>query len=389
MTKHYKYGSSTAERTVGCPAWANLAKLLPPPSSSEYADKGTLLHRCMEEIVMNAADDNLPFTDGIHEYLGDTYNDQVITQEDIDFKLIPACNALQEVIDKYGITEYEPELTLEHSELVGGTGDLICKAPKTAVVIDYKFGDGVQVYPEDNGQCMFIAALAAYDRRVADMFTHVTKIVCVIIQPNNREDETLRIWETTPQTVRLWFEAFKQAVEKAEAGAIEPNAGKWCKFCPAMATCPAKTGLAEQMKKMDVTSLQHEQVSEALLLAEAIEDWIKSVRTFAHEQMELGVKFPGFKLVATRATRNWNDEVEILDKIKKAKKLKIDKCTKTTVFSPAQLEKYCKANDIDFAPYEALYSKVSGGTTIAHEDDTRPELVPAAAIKAIADAVNK
>jgi hypothetical protein len=36
--KHYKFGGSTAARTIGCPAWVSLSEAMPKQITSSYAD---------------------------------------------------------------------------------------------------------------------------------------------------------------------------------------------------------------------------------------------------------------------------------------------------------------------------------------------------------------
>ena len=66
-------GGSTAKRVINCPGSVALVQKMPPKPSSEYADKGTLLHNVIAEIL----DKNLPG----HTFIGTKYNDQVLTEE--------------------------------------------------------------------------------------------------------------------------------------------------------------------------------------------------------------------------------------------------------------------------------------------------------------------
>jgi len=371
--KHYKYGGSTADRTVGCPAWVEQSKDIPRAISSSYADIGTMLHNCMELLLLDEAYETP------QDCLGIVHKDYEVTQDLVDEKLTPAWEAFQELCKRYDIVEYEAETTMQSSDLVGGTSDLIACGPKVVVVGDWKFGDGIAVDPEDNKQGLFYTAHAR--NHIPDMFEGATKVVIAIIQPSNRGEETLKVWETDMREVTKFSTAFDRAVRTAEKGGTAPKAGAWCKFCPAQPTCPEKTGLAASMKRIRPDSLAHHEVSKALDLAGEIEAWIKAVKQFAHEQAEQGVKFEGWKLVEKRPTRKWMDEDAVHDKIKKAKKLKLDECGVFKMSSPAQLEKICKKKGVDFTQYAKYSHKTSSGNTLAKTSDKRPEIVASGALR--------
>jgi hypothetical protein len=80
-------------------------------------------------------------------YLGTKYEDQVLTQELIENKLVPALAALDE-IDPTKEMEIEAETRVGFGDLlpgVFGSTDLIGRSGQRAVVLDWKFGDGVMV----------------------------------------------------------------------------------------------------------------------------------------------------------------------------------------------------------------------------------------------------
>jgi hypothetical protein len=80
----------------------------------------------------------------------------------IDNKLVPALAAL-DVIDPNKEMEIEAETRVGFGDLlpdVFGSTDLIGRIGKRAVVLDWKFGDGVAVEVEENPQLMFYAAAA-------------------------------------------------------------------------------------------------------------------------------------------------------------------------------------------------------------------------------------
>ena len=367
MMQHYKYGGSTAARTIACPAWLGLSADMPKQLSSSYADVGTMLHDCMEKILL---DTDVEY----NELLGFSYSGEKVTQEHINEKIIPAHKAFAELCKEYHLTEYEAETTMQRSDTIGGTADFIAVGEDVVCVGDWKFGDGIAVSPDHSAQGLFYAMLAR--KEIPDLFEGRDRLVIAIIQPNHREGDTLKTWETEMAYLDCYEAEFMEAVKRAEEGNQKPSPGDHCKWCPAMSTCPAKTGLVIKAKR--VTDIQQENIEYALDIAKDMEEWIKEVRRFAHEQLELGVKFNEWKLVQKRATNKWHDEPGVLDVIRKSKKLKINDCVDSKVKSPTQLKKVATAKGIDFERFEAYCSATSSGTTIARQSDKRPEYLPTA-----------
>src|ERR1019366_10343854 len=82
--------------------------------------------------------------------------------------------------------------------------------------------------------------------------------------------------------------------------------------------------------------LAPDETAEALTLVPQLEDWIKSVESYAYQQANSGVQIPGFKLVAKRdGNRKWADEKETEAELRGAG---VD-LFKHTLRSPADLEK--------------------------------------------------
>lgn len=366
--KHYKFGGSTAARTIGCPAWVALSAEMPKQIASSYAHVGTMLHDCMEHALLDGR--------STQEFLGYQHEGHEVTQELIDNKLTPAYEAFKELCAEYKLTDYEAETTMEDpdEEDVGGTADFIAAGNDVVCIGDWKFGDGISVSPVNSAQGLFYAFLARLE--MPDMFEGRDRILIAIIQPSMREERALKTWETDVEELDQFERDFLIDVRRAKKGGTEPKAGDHCKWCPAAPTCPAKTGLIIQAQRLNPTQLKT--VSEALDVAKELSVWIKEVNAFAHEQMEMGVKFDNWKLVQKRATNKWHDEESAMDLVRKAKKLKLDECVDSKMKSPTQLKKVCKTKGIDFDKFDAYCSATSSGTTIAAASDKRPEYLPTA-----------
>ena len=362
LTKHSNVvGGSTAKRVIGCPGSVALCAKMPPKPSSKYADEGTLLHNVMAELIMGE--------EAPEHYLGARYEDQVLTQELIDTKIKPALDALDE-IDPQRIMEIEAETSVNFGDLldgVFGSTDLIGRLGTRAVVLDWKFGDGVMVEVEENPQLMFYAAAAMRTPEAQWAFEGVNEIECVIVQPPE-----VRRWVTTPERIAKFELELVQAVKQAEKPDAKLAVGDHCKWCAAKPICPLMTGAVERALKVQIEALPAPQISNYLKTADMLEDWIKDLRALALQMLESGAKLPEYKLVAKRAIRSWSDD----EKAKVALfayGLTESEVMETTVVSPAKAEKALKKRKIGLP--EDLVVAISSGNTLASVDDPRPEVM--------------
>jgi hypothetical protein len=354
-------GGSTAKRVINCPGSVALVQKMPPKPSSKYADEGTLLHNVMAELIMG---DEAP-----EHYLGARYEDQILTQELIDNKIKPALEAL-DAIDPKRVMEIEAETHVNFGDLlpgVFGSTDLIGRLGSRAVVLDWKFGDGVMVEVEENPQLMFYAAAAMRTPEAQWAFEGVTEIEMVIVQPPE-----VRRWVTTPARIAEFELQLVQAVKQAEKPDAKLAVGDHCKWCAAKPVCPKMTGAADRALKVQIEALPAPQISDYLKTADMLEDWIKDLRALALQMLESGAKLPEYKLVAKRAIRSWSDE----EKAKVALfayGLTESEVMESSVVSPAKAEKALKKRKIGLP--EDLVVAISSGNTLASVDDPRPEVM--------------
>ena len=354
-------GGSTAKRVINCPGSVALVQKMPPKPSSEHADRGTLLHNMMEEILTSG--------DAPESFIGARYKDQLLTQELIDEKIKPAMEAL-DAIDPDQTMEYEVETRVGFGDLlpgVFGSTDLIGRIGSRAIVLDWKFGDGVMVEVEENPQLMFYAAAAMRTKEAAWAFEGATEIEMVIVQPPE-----VRRWVTTPMRIARFEQELVQAVHAAEKPNAQLAVGDHCRWCAAKPICPKMTGAVDRALKVQIDALPAAQISNYLKNADMLEDWIKDLRSLALQMLESGAKLPEYKLVAKRAIRSWSDE----EKAKVALfayGLTESEVMESSVVSPAKAEKALKKRKLGLP--EDLVVAISSGNTLASADDPRPEVM--------------
>ena len=354
-------GGSTAKRVMNCPGSVALVKLAPPSPSSTYADKGTLLHNLIAEILDTDTD---PVS-----LIGTNYEGQILDQEMIDEKLQPALDLLDKldpdkamalaVETRVGFGDYLPG-AFGSCDVLGRMGDV-------AYVIDWKFGDGIAVDATENEQLMYYAAAAMRTPEAAWVFKGATVIECVIIQP-----PVIRRWTTTPARIKQFEKDLKRAVKVASLPDAALKPGSHCKFCPAKPTCPAMTGAVDRALRVKLDAVDDEMLGKYASNAVLLQGWIDDLNALVQTKIEKGYKIPGWKMVAKRGTRKWAKEDDVVHWAD-GKGLEPREIYNTEIRSPAQMEKVLKKRKLTL-PDELVVS-VSSGDTLAPESDPRPAVL--------------
>ena len=353
-------GGSSAKRVINCPASVALVAKMPPQAESEHAARGTLLHNVIAEI--------LEFGKKPEQCLGTKYKDQTFTQELLDDKITPALQAL-EAIDPDNLMEYAVESRVGFGDFlpgVFGSTDLLGRIGKRAIVLDWKFGDGVVVDAVENPQLLFYAAAAMRTDAVSWVFKGAEEIECIIVQP-----PMVKRWVTTPARVQEFEQELAYAVRLSTWDTAPMQTGEHCRWCTAKPICPQMTGAVDRALQTQLANLPKEQLAMQLQQADMLEDYIKSLRALAFQMLESGSPLPGYKLVAKRGTRQWTSE-DAVDAFVDANNL-ADEAYDTKLKSPAQLEKVLKKHDKELP--DELVVTISSGSTLAADSDSRPAVL--------------
>jgi hypothetical protein len=357
-------GGSTAKRVIACPGSVKLVQQMPPRPSSRYADEGTLCHNIMEGVL---AHEGQP-----EEFIGQTLGGVSVTAELIETKIRPALEAL-DLIDPGREMTYECEATVGFGDAlpgVFGSADLVGRIGDTAIVLDWKFGDGVDVPVEENPQAMFYAAAAMRTPKVAWAFKDATSIECIIVQPTAATP--VKCWRTTPDRIRAFERQLFAAVKEALGPDPSMQSGDHCRWCAAKPVCPLLTGAVDRARRTSLQNIDAARLAEMLEQAPMIESYLADVRALAQHMLEEGVPVPGFKLVQKRANRQWVSADEAMTALTRLG-LDSEELTETKLVSPAQAEKALKKRKL--ALPDGLAVAVSTGTTLAPESDPRPAAV--------------
>jgi hypothetical protein len=355
-------GGSTAKRVINCPGSVALVQKMPPKPSSKYADEGTLLHDTIAE--------HLATLKPLESFIGKKYEDQVLTQDLIDDKLVPALAALDEIDPKQEMT-YEVETRVGFGDLlpgVFGSTDFVGRLGNKAVVLDWKFGDGVVVTAEENEQLMFYAAAAMRTTALQWAFEGATEIECVIVQP-----PMIRRWTTTPERIAQFEHQLFKAVKAAEQPDAGLKAGDHCRWCAAKPVCPQMTGAVDRALQVQLKEIDAATLGQYLKNADVLEGWITDLRALAFQMLEKNIPVPGYKIVQKQARRQWADETKAIAALHDMGVPRGELFSPEEIRSPAQIEKVLKKRKL--ALPDDLVKSVSSGTTLASEDDSRPAVL--------------
>ena len=360
MTSHSLIaGGSTAKRVINCPGSVALVAKMPPKPSSTYADKGTLLHN----IIASVLDSDTITPESL---LGATYANETFTQDLLDEKILPALAAL-DAIDPEGVMEYAVETVVGFGAYmpgVFGSADLLGRLGNRAVVLDWKFGDGVAVDAEENEQGMFYAAAAMRTPATQWVFDGAEEVEIIIVQ-----SPAVKRWVTTIKRVKEFERALKKAIKTSTMPDAAIVVGDHCRWCAAKPTCPAMTGAVDRALKVQLDALDDNTLGAYAANAVLLQGWIDDLNALVQTKIEKGYKIPGWKLVAKRGTRKWADQGKAADALNA---LGVDPM-KLEIVSPAQAEKLLKAKKQNLP--EGLTVSVSSGDTLAPESDPRPAVL--------------
>jgi hypothetical protein len=355
-------GGSTAKRVINCPGSVALVQKMPPKPSSKYADEGTLLHDTIAE--------HLATLKPLETFLGKKHEDQVLTQDLIDAKLVPALALLDEVDPKQEMI-YEVETRVGFGDLlpgVFGSTDFVGRLGDKAVVLDWKFGDGVAVTAEENEQLMFYAAAAMRTTALQWAFEGATEIECVIVQP-----PMIRRWTTTPERIAQFEHQLVKAVKAAEQPDAGLKAGDHCRWCAAKPVCPQMTGAVDRALQVQLKEIDAATLGRYLANADVLEGWITDLRALAFQLLEKNIPVPGYKIVQKQARRQWVDDTKAITALHDMGVPRDELFSPEEIRSPAQIEKVLKKRKL--ALPDDLVKSVSSGTTLASEDDSRPAVL--------------
>lgn len=375
---HALLSASSSARWLNCPPSAKLNAGADDKESS-YAAEGTLAH-AMCEIKLRGYISAIPKrsttaklkklkSDPLYQPEMDGY-----TEEYLDYiKKIatsfsgPPTIRVEEQVD---YSTFAPEGS--------GTADCLILFGDELHVIDFKYGKGVLVSPEDNPQ-LKLYALGAISK--FGLIYSFNKVTLHIVQPrlSNIDD-----WSISTADLLAWGFSIQPTAQLAFTGQGEFKSGEHCRFCKVAATCKKRAAdnlaLAQyEFRKPDNDPtatdpmLNDTELAEALTKGAQLVAWYEDLKEYALAKILDGGELSGWKAVEGRGTRafiNPDDVPKRLESIGQSSDLAYER----KVLSPAALEKLL-GKKVFTDSFSDLVEKSKGKPALAPISDKRAAYV--------------
>jgi hypothetical protein len=373
MSTHSDYSPSSAHRYLNCAASIQLGRKCPKPPDSDAAREGTRAHECFERF-----NKVFGFARVRDQLITEGYPSEMVEYAERAF------HEVEEIKKEHHEKLVETKVDISFFTRAGekGTLDLaLVEEFGRLIVIDFKYGKGHIVEPEENEQ------LIAYALGIAKKYDYnFTDVELMIIQPrgHHASGKTTRSWVCSMENLLAWIPIFKEGVKKCEGKNPKPNPGDWCFFCPGKIKCPAISDEAMAAAQMDFNdlpavkedfSLVGKDLGVLLEAAKRLEVFIGAVKGHAFNELNRGKKIKGWKLVPKKSKRRFSDPKQA--GIEAHKYLGIE-VYKQELKSPAKIEKLIKKHRTKEQQKKLLewlarrVTNVSKGVTLVRESDPRP-----------------
>ena len=377
MSEHSKIGASSAERWFNCPGSVKLSDGL-VKVESEFAALGTAAHHLASYCLETGF--NAKRFQGTHVVNPEgrivDFCDDVGTP--IDANMTAAVQVYLDAVREIATQSINRELEIEvrfhldnlHPDL-WGTADSVIYDPDSGElwVFDYKHGEGVPVYPENNPQLLYYAVGAAF----AKSNRRVSEVHLAIVQPRTGQGKP-QWWDVDAIDLLDFAEILREKAAATEDEKAELRPGEYCRWCPAAGSCPALKQVAEIAPLDQFTDgkpYDPEALADSLGRIKALNGWIKAVESFAESELKRGQKIPGWKLVEKVGRRAWKDEAEAVRALLGDGLSEIDIMVPAALRSPAQIEEIVGKKEFAALLGDYVHAP-STGLTIAPESDRRP-----------------
>jgi hypothetical protein len=289
-----------------------------------------------------------------------------------------------------------------------GTGDAVILKPLDdrtyeLIVVDRK--TGYHEVPVERNKQLLLYALGAYDEH--SLVYDISRVRLIIHQRSARE------WDCSVQELLEFAQqARSRAISVQNAVAMHGKVpdSEWhatflnpqptedaCRYCKAMATCPAMQAkvqdtvgadfeeMAAGEVELNAEGASDAELSTCMAATGLIEDWIKAIRAEVERRLLTGQEVPGFKLVLGKAgARAWKDG-DVAEAALKSMRLRIEEMYDLKVISPTSAEKLTKGDKPVIGPkqWKKLQDHITRSEpkpSVAPQSDKRDAYTPTPAV---------
>lgn len=423
---HAAWAASATARNTTCAGAMAMAEIAGPDVESEAAAWGTaahqVAHKCFDErkdavSFIGTLEKTEKFEFEVDEEMADT------AQQHVDYCRDRLLSYNRLVIGdeaNWAQTWVERIFTFEKLNPpfeAGGTGDFVIYFPlwRMLEIVDLKGGRGVVVEVKNNGQARSYGLGAMLE--FPDLDVEIVR--STIVQPRApHRDGRIRSEEIHVADLVDWTGWLLDRMRRSKAASdvfsgtanrvlFDDWAEAWlttgaCTFCPAEGFCPKRRREAlaaagrkaaewfedpTQSPKVMELYVAHPQNTPALASPEelghtldgleALESWIKAVRSHAHARAERGESIPGWMLVDRIGNRAFMEENEAKLAAAIWKDLKLPReqiYEKPAIKSVAQIEKALGPRKAELAKLEGkLWHKPKKGSNLVSVNKTTRE----------------
>ncbi len=276
-----KPSASGMQRLALCPgSWQAEAKC-PPSGDSADSAMGTRLHKCMETGEMP---------------------EDAEEREACEWCMAMEIEFAKTLLDGVETAHCREARWWDKERKFSGQADVVYYNAETGDVLicDYKFGRGEVAPTAHNHQLAALALLAV------DNLPSVRKIYVCILQPFASRHPEPRLWDASQA------DALRNGIYGIIADAETPQAPltpgeKQCKYCRALATCPAvslqlRTASVDDITEANWTALTPAQKLQAYDLATLAKRWAARVEELVKTDLKAGTPVDGLTLGKPRKT---------------------------------------------------------------------------------------
>ncbi len=366
---HAHASPSSSEQWLNCPASVTQARGR-QRKATVYTREGSAAHQLAERILTaRTKGKNLS---GVRSILIEG-EDVPVTEEMVD----AVDTYVSYVLGLKGAKLFETVVKVETAddlEALWGTADtIVIKVPRREVeIVDFKYGQGVFV-PADTPQFR-IYAIGVLD--YLGPFVEIDKVRLTVVQPRAGDTPIRSSIIPVGELVQWQKDVLVPALRRLKAGDATEKPGDHCRWCVRAGECKTLAALAVESAKVafdevppDPTGMTDEEIGRVLAHGELILSWVNKLRQEASARLDGGGSVPGWKLVAKRAMRRWDDPEGALLAIKGKQVPLTDVLRIETI---GTVEKVLKRYKVPLDIIHPYTIKESTGTTLVSEADGRP-----------------